>query len=152
MDVIITNLDRSIDGEWTLELPLDFEEYHEIKRLTGLRSNELQEAFAAGDLDLNLAWAWLALRRAGRQVNVDILWKAKAGQILLRFPEPEPEKKEVVPPGVDPPQSLPDEPGGNGASSESETTSGATSPTTSEDQPEIDPSRTGPPNSETLPE
>lgn len=152
MDVLITDLDPSINGEWNLEPPFDLEEYHEIKRLTGLRSNEIADAFSAGDLDLNLAWAWLALRRAGKAVNIRILWKAKAGQILLRFPDPEPEPEEEVPVGVDPPLSLPDKTEEGGESSESETTSGGTSPTISEDQPASGPSPTGPQPLETSPE
>lgn len=75
-------------------------ELHLIKKETGVRAGELEEAFQAGDSDLLVALAYIALQRAGRDVPIDVLWELEAGAI-----DPDLSEEEA---DADPPQSRPD--------------------------------------------
>jgi hypothetical protein len=58
------------DGEWPLDFPLSSltgRELRVIKRLSGVRANELDEAIVAGDWDVQIALAIVTLKRAGHQ-------------------------------------------------------------------------------------
>ena len=125
-DRIIIDGIPAYDGEYDLgDAPFNNREYHTIKRLTGLRAFEIDEAFGAGDTDLALALAAIALARNGKQVDEDLLWDAEGGAIRFM-----PEEVDARPPEL--PAS---EPGVNGNSSgdssaaSSESQASAPSPT-----------------------
>lgn len=73
------------NGEW----PLDFDvltnrDFHTIKQIAGVRVNEIDGALDAGDLDIVVALAVIALRKAGHEkVNADVLWDSPVGKITL---------------------------------------------------------------------
>lgn len=71
------------DGEYELDLNFTNRDLHTVKQISGVRAGELDEAIRVGDLDVVVALAVNALRRAGHQVNIDILWDAEAGKITL---------------------------------------------------------------------
>ena len=58
-------------------------ELHRIKKMTGLRQGEFDEALAADDNDLTVALAVIVLERAGKEVVDDLIWDADSG--ALRF-------------------------------------------------------------------
>ncbi len=60
-------------------------EWRTIKELSGVRMGEFEKAMEAGDNDLIVAMTVIALRRRNIDVNVDALWDAEAGKILLRM-------------------------------------------------------------------
>lgn len=88
MEIHITGIAPVIDGIYPLDLDtLTNRDFHTIKRLSGVRARELDEAFRAGDLDVYLALALIGLGRAGKQVPEDALLDAEVGKIVLEFPE-----------------------------------------------------------------
>lgn len=58
-------------------------ELHIIKKVAGVRANELNDAFQAGDTDLIVALAVIALRRGGHQVEEDLIWDAPLGSVTF---------------------------------------------------------------------
>lgn len=58
-------------------------DFRTIKRIAGVRAGELGEALSAGDTDLMVAIAVIALERNGRVGAEEALWGADAGQITL---------------------------------------------------------------------
>lgn len=122
MQIRFTGLSPDIDGDYELdETSFTMEERHStIKRLTGLRGAEMAEAFSAGDAALLVAFACVALDRAGKAYSEHTLWQAKRGQILCVFPEDD----AVVPPADELPVT----------ELEPNATSGETSNGSSEDQ------------------
>lgn len=96
-----------IDGEYELDQSKQFtsRELHIIKKETGVRVGEFEEAIKAGDHDLIIAFAYIALRRAGSAIrNADLLWDAEAGSIDLVA-----DKEEAAPAGPpSPPQTASD--------------------------------------------
>lgn len=84
MDKIVISNVPPYDGEYEVDVSyFTNRELHEIKRLTGVRAGELQDAFDAGDSDLIVAIAAIALKRAGKQVVDDLLWDAEAGSVMF---------------------------------------------------------------------
>lgn len=84
----IENID-GLEGEYEFD-PSYFtnRELHLIKRETGIRAGELQDAVEAGDNDLVVTLAYIALLRAGKKLpNADMLWDASAGTITLDLEE-----------------------------------------------------------------
>ena len=73
------------------EYPLDItyftnRELHLIKKVSGVRAGELTEAFNAGDNDLMVAVAAIAIQRhTHKDVNVDALWDAEAGKFTFNM-------------------------------------------------------------------
>lgn len=64
---VVTNM-GSFDGEYPIDIgSFTMRELQIIKRMSGVRAGELEEAFSAGDSDLILAVAAIAVRRNGRQ-------------------------------------------------------------------------------------
>ena len=117
-------------------------ELHRIKKMTGIRVGEFSEALGAGDNDLLVALATVILERNGITVNDDILWDADAGAITMDFTTEDAEDptqgslpllESDSPTKIDVLQS----PSGNGSSKPSTPS------------PEIAPSPTGDPSSET---
>jgi hypothetical protein len=54
-------------------------EGHELKRMSGIRIGELEDALMAGDNDVLVAFAVLILRRNGKRFEEDRLWDAPIG-------------------------------------------------------------------------
>lgn len=85
------------DGEYEINLDEFFNgnELHFIKQRSGVRAGELEEAFAAGDYDVQLAFAVIAVERSGRheRVDADIFWKAAVGKIQFVADEQEEEPR-----------------------------------------------------------
>lgn len=95
-------------------------ELHTIKNISGVRAGELGEAMGAGDNDVLIAIAAVALERNGRKVPIDDLWDAEVGKLTFDFTDVEAD--------ADPPSSLtPSVSGEPDGSSESTTGSGVTS-------------------------
>jgi hypothetical protein len=98
-------------------------ELHRVKRLTGLRVGEFQEAFEVGDNDVLVSLAVIILERAGKVVDDDMLWDAPAGALTFDFSEVE-DPTQGSAPTSEPDESEPDESeplvSGNGSTTPSE--------------------------------
>lgn len=91
------------DGEHEIDFSyFTNRELNIIKRLAGVRSGELDEALAAGDNDLVVALAVIALRRNGKQVVEDVIWDAPTGRIDLVVAPREDDDADVPPPSAPP--------------------------------------------------
>jgi hypothetical protein len=100
-------------------------EMHTIKRLSGLRRAELQDALANDDTDLWVAFAVIALQRKmaaqGRPgvIDEDVFWNAKSVTITFQEAARVEEEADAGPPATGEPSS---------ASDDSTGTSGSDSP------------------------
>lgn len=124
MDKLVIEGIEPYDG--TYEFALDGftnRELHRIKKLTGLRAGEFEDAFSALDNDMVVAFAVITLERNGHTVKDDILWDAPAGGIRLEFSEEEVE--DDSPPG----QAASPTSSGDASQSSSETPENGQSPT-----------------------
>lgn len=75
-----------LDGEYEFDdSRFTMRDFHTIKRLSGIRAGELMDAYLAGDTDLRLALAVIALERNGRVGLEDQLWNAELGAIRLEL-------------------------------------------------------------------
>ncbi len=92
-----------LDGEYDLDLSFTHRDFRTIKQLTGVRANEVMDALEAGDLDIIVAIAEIALQRAGKQHSVEQLWDAQAGSLILDVEDMEAEAS--PPPSADVPKS-----------------------------------------------
>lgn len=73
-----------VDGSYELELGrFTLGELRIIKKEAGVRAGEIEDAMRAGDTDLLVAFALIALKRAGRDVASERLWEADSGGIEL---------------------------------------------------------------------
>lgn len=100
MKVVIEDL-PGLAGEYELDVTaLTNRDLHEIKQVAGVRPKEIADAIANWDNDVVVAFALCALRRAGRDVSVDVLWDAPVGSITLDFTD---EEEDASPPGQTPP-------------------------------------------------
>lgn len=81
------------DGTYEFEGFEDFtnRELHRIKKMTGLRVGELQDAWENSDNDVVVALAVVVLERNGKQVIDDLLWDAPAGTFMFDFADSEQE-------------------------------------------------------------
>lgn len=87
----ITGLHRTIDGVYECDLlgmideasdeALTMEEARLVKKISGVRGGEIQDALAAADTDVVLAFALIVLDRNGKRATEQQLVKAKLGQI-----------------------------------------------------------------------
>lgn len=133
MDKIRIDGIAAYDGEYELDVSyFTMRELHTVKRLSGVRVGELEDALAAGDSDVIVALAVIALQRAGRQVVEDLIWDAPMGGITYVG---DPDGADAVPPGLTPSGSLASGSGSGGSSG-----SGSDG---SSDSPASDPSPTG---------
>ncbi len=81
MDRIIISGVDAYDGPYDFDPSFTNRELHTIKRLTGVRAGELGDALEAGDSDLLVALAAIAIVRAGKQLDENLLWDAEGGSI-----------------------------------------------------------------------
>ncbi len=89
--LIVTGLD-ALNGEYDFSIiemmsigmpdSLTNREGHELKKATGVRIGELEDALAAGDNDVLVQFAITILRRTGRRVDEDKLWDAPMGTLI----------------------------------------------------------------------
>ena len=130
------------DGEYEISLEQFFngDELHFIKKRSGVRAGELEEAFRAGDYDVILGIAVIAMERAGVTVDPDVIWKAQLGKIEFIADE----EADAGPPASTPPPANDERRSGDekpGSSGDSSRPTGA--------PPANDLSRTGIPDSAT---
>lgn len=104
MAKLIINDIPELAGEYELDLNFTHRDFRTIKQVAGVRANEVMDAIEAGDLDIVVALAEIALQRAGVQHSVEQLWDAQAGSLVLDFESPE-EAAEDPPPSADEPRS-----------------------------------------------
>lgn len=91
-----------LDGEYPIdETPLTNREWHTIKQVSGVRPREFEDAIEQADNDLVVALAAIAVRRAGKNIPVDMLWDMEGGLIRLDLRGDE---EEELPP-AEPPSS-----------------------------------------------
>ncbi len=86
--VTIENL-YNLDGDYEIDMTFTHRDFRDIKRIAGVRANEVMDALNAGDMDIIVALAAIALRRSGKQFDVEQLWDAEAGHITLDFSDQE---------------------------------------------------------------
>jgi hypothetical protein len=80
----------AFNGEYPFEIEsFTMRELQIIKRISGLRTNELDEAIEAGDNTLMLALAVIAVRRNGREWEAfeKLAWESEVGDISLEVDE-----------------------------------------------------------------
>ncbi len=111
----------NLDGEYPLDLVFTHRDFRDIKRIAGVRANEVMDAINAGDMDVVVALAAIALRRSGKPFDVEQLWDAEAGNILLDLTDEEVADNASPPPEQTPQSSSGDVPVSNGNSSPSGT-------------------------------
>jgi hypothetical protein len=98
--------DSRIDGSYELDFEFDGDEIHLIKVHAGVRLAEMGAAIEAGDYDLIVALAKIALDRNGRDdVTLEQLMKLKLGAIQMD--DTEAEKAEAKEEEALPPASAP---------------------------------------------
>ena len=119
--IIITGV-PGVDGEYDFDMTFTHRDFHTIKQVAGVRANEVQDALEGGDLDIVVAMAEIALRRAGVAHSVDDLWDAEAGAITLDVADVEETDVDIPPSPEDEPRSDDEKPSSGHA------TNGATEP------------------------
>ena len=98
-------------------------ELHTIKEISGVRANELQDAFVAGDYDLVVAFTVITLRRAGKIVNPDEIMDAEVGSITIDVDDDVVGEDEERPPASSPTPNGDENSSGVGASANEPTQS-----------------------------
>ncbi len=93
-----------LDGEYPLDLTFTHRDFRTIKQVAGVRANEVMDAINAGDLDIIVALAEIAMRRAGKSHSIEDLWDSEAGSVVLDVEEEEasPPTQPVVENGNEP--------------------------------------------------
>lgn len=123
------------DGDYPCDLTyFTNKELHTIKTLSGVRAGEMEEALAAEDNDLIVAFCVIALERAGKTMTrdaTDVIWNAPIGKITFVA-----EEDEESPPGEAPPSETSESGAGKNGSSGHGSSNGG-------DLPESDRSPTG---------
>jgi hypothetical protein len=81
--IVLTGI-PGFDGSYEIDFGrFTNRELHVIKQLAGVRLGELSDAFAAGDNDVLLAIAKIAVKRAGKDIPDELLWEAEMGSITF---------------------------------------------------------------------
>jgi hypothetical protein len=89
-------------NQYKVSPPFTNRELHAIKQITGVRAGEMQDALEAGDSDMIVALAHIAVRRSGaNRPSLDDLWDLEAGAIDMTLPEDEED-------GADPTEPAPE--------------------------------------------
>jgi hypothetical protein len=100
------------DGEYEFDADhLTNGELHTIKKISGVRPNEFDDAINAADNDLFVAFVVIALERAGHQVDMRVIWAARTecfdidltGEEGEDDADPPPPPTALSPPGSKPP-------------------------------------------------
>lgn len=119
----------AIDGEYELDASyFTNRELHLIKTEAKVRAGEVEDALQAGDNDLFVVLAYIALQRAGKgNMPIDFLWDAEAGKIKFDFTEDEQQGGDARPPEIKPESSETGN-GTPGSSSLASSTNGEQSP------------------------
>ena len=77
------------DGEYELDLSsINMEEFHMIKRLTGLVAGEVEDALMRIDTDVFVGLAAVVIQRSGKRVTQNVenqLWKSPLGALSVRL-------------------------------------------------------------------
>lgn len=116
MALIAVTIENVFGADGRYEIDAEYftnRELHQIKQISGIRAGELGEAIDAGDSDLLVALAVVALARHGKTVPVDVLWDANAGRIAIEAVIDEAALAEVA--------ALPPESGGDAMSDAAKT-------------------------------
>lgn len=139
--ITIEGIHPTIDGEYPISIGgFTNRDFRDIKRISGVRPQELGEAFEKRDMELFVAFAVIALRHAGKSVIEDMLWDAPVGKIKLS--DGDEAEVDDLPPVSAPPSEAPSESGGVEKPSDTSANSGVSSSNGS-GHPESDPSRIG---------
>lgn len=86
------------DGEYELDSSyFTFRERHTIKRISGARGAEIVDALEAGDSDVVMALAVIAISRTGTQPDENMLWDGRGTVRLEMEDEPVPPDKAGTP-------------------------------------------------------
>lgn len=80
--LIISNV-PGLDGEYELDLAFSHRDFRTIKQIAGVRANEVMDAIEAGDLDIIVALAEIAITRTGKPHSIEQLWDSTAGSIVF---------------------------------------------------------------------
>ena len=136
--VKISGVHPALDGDYALDgASFTNRELRTIKQMSGVRAGELMGAFKAGDNDLLVAFATIALQRAKKLFDEEALWEADGGAITF---EEHAEEGDAGPPD----QSTSEKSGGESVpSGEGSSNGGEPSPAMSS------PSSSGSPGSDT---
>jgi len=136
------------DGEY--EMPTSGftgRETHYIKRVTGLRPAEYDDAMKALDPDVMLSFTSVALQRAGHPVDME-LWDVDLEHCFEVIPDPDEEDADRPLASTPTPSGQPNESGVGSSESESSTSSGKSGNGAGEN-PVVTPLRVGSPGSVT---
>ncbi len=73
----------ALDGDYPLDFDAGFngDELHLIKQISGVRRNEMVDAMRAGDHDLIVAFAKIAIERSGKDVTTETLLRMNSDDI-----------------------------------------------------------------------
>jgi len=112
-------------------------ELHTVKTIAGVRAGEMSEAITAGDNDLMVAFAVIAVGRSGKTIHPDLLWDARSGTITVIADD--------VPEDEDPNPTVQQTPSSSSTTEDPKPHSSETSSDDSAVSPEDDPSLTGTP-------
>lgn len=88
------------DGDYPIDIgAFTMRELQIIKRMSGVRAAELEEAFTAGDTDLILAIAVIAVRRNGKawEQFEALAWESELGAISFVGEEPVADAVPLIP-------------------------------------------------------
>jgi hypothetical protein len=110
MDKFVVTGIPAFNGEYPVDIgAFTMRELQIIKRMSGVRAGELEEAFAAGDSSLVLALAVIAVRRNGKKWEdfEQLAWESEMGQITFMGEE---EVAEEAAPLTSEPNANPDAP------------------------------------------
>lgn len=105
MDTLTIEGIPAYNGEYPLDISyFTNKELHLLKIECKVRAGELQEAFEAGDNDLMVGIAAIAIwRKTGTKPNMDALWDAEVGKFTFQVEEPEePVEDDDLPPSTAP--------------------------------------------------
>ena len=80
--IVITGV-PGLNGEYPFDLVFTHRDFRTIKQVANVRANEVMDAINAGDLDMIVALAEIALQRNGKSHTIEDLWDSEAGNIQL---------------------------------------------------------------------
>jgi hypothetical protein len=90
---VVKDIGPTIDGEYDFDAgTLTYRDFRTIKRISGIRRGEIEDALIADDTDAVLALAIVTLQHHGKVVDEEMLLDNTLGtvQLVLEAPEPDP--------------------------------------------------------------